>query len=127
MDATLNYDLPYFGPINLNKLEEDYRTTIELDGKDLKIDLNFKNKTVKQDDIVIVKKFLQKIRKFDTQNLKIIKTDFNEASFDQQKINGKNIMEQLEPFLQKVMNGLVKNRSNVFSIFNFLFILFKKI
>jgi Protein of unknown function (DUF2004) len=78
MDATLNYDLPYFGQINLNKLEEDYRTTIELDGKNLRIDINFKNRTIKQDDIVIVKKFLQKISKFDNQNLKVIKTDFKE-------------------------------------------------
>ena len=78
MDATSNYDLPYFGHINLNELKEYYQTTIKLDGKDLEIDINFENKTIRQDDILKVKKFLQKISKFDIQNLKVIKTDFKE-------------------------------------------------
>jgi Protein of unknown function (DUF2004) len=79
MNTIQNYDLPYFGQINLNELADDYRTTINLDGKDLRIDINFENKTIRQDGIYLVNNFLQNISKFDTQNLKIIETDFNEV------------------------------------------------
>ena len=78
MSTTQNYDLPYFGQINLNELADDYRITIDLDGKNLKIDLNFENKVLKFEDFTSVKFFLQNISEFDKQNLKIIETDFNE-------------------------------------------------
>lgn len=78
MDTTLNYDLPYFGQININELSDYQQTIINLEGENLRIDLNLKNKTINQNDIGVVKIFLQNIIKFDKQNLIFIEKDFNE-------------------------------------------------
>jgi hypothetical protein len=74
-----NYQLPYFGEVNLNELEDDYRTTIKLAEKDLNIDINFENKTIQQEAIVTINNFLENIIKFDKQNLKVIESDFKES------------------------------------------------
>ncbi len=73
------HHLPYFGQIDLNDLQEDYRTNIKLDGKDLSIDINFKNKTIHQDEINKVHVFLENITKFDKQNMKGIESDFKDS------------------------------------------------
>lgn len=78
MDTTLNYDLPYFGKINIDELTDYYQTTINLEGENLRIDINFKNKTINKNDMDVVKNFLQNIIKFDKQNLIFIEKDFNE-------------------------------------------------
>lgn len=77
-DIIINH-LLYVGEIDLNELEVDYRTNIQLDGKDLSIDINFKNKTIQQDEIIKVNFFLENISKFDKQNLKAIELDFKNS------------------------------------------------
>lgn len=63
-----NYVLPNFGEINLNVLNEDYRTVIQLDGKEVRIDINFAKTTIEKTDMDIIKDFIENIPLLDKQN-----------------------------------------------------------
>lgn len=71
-----NYQLPYFGQIDLTQLEEYYDVDIKWNERKLNIDLNFEGKTISEAEIEKVKTFLDNISKFDAQNKIHIQDDF---------------------------------------------------
>jgi serine protease inhibitor len=73
----MSYDLPYFGQINLTELKDYYN--VKLADSKLSIDLNFKNKAISEQEIEVVKAFLNNIEKFDIQNKICIDEDFKES------------------------------------------------
>lgn len=76
------YLLSPFGQINLTSLNEEYDTVIELDGKKIRIDINFDKKTIEKTAMDIIKKFIENIGTFDKQNMEFIEKDFNDENGD---------------------------------------------
>jgi hypothetical protein len=75
-----NYLLPYFGQINLTSLEEDYYVEIELDGRKLKIDINFDKTSIDELEADNLKCFIENIGKFNQQNRKYIEYDYEDEN-----------------------------------------------
>ena len=76
------YTLPHFGQIDLTKLEECYDVTIEFNGGETEIDLNFEQKTIDTYRLDIVKGFLDNLSDFDKKNKEYINQDFADDNCD---------------------------------------------
>ena len=74
--AMVDNNLPYFGQINVIQLKEYYEIVIEFKKSELKIDLNFKGKSIAKEKIKKIKIFLNNINRFDMQNRTYIDNDF---------------------------------------------------
>ena len=74
--------LPSFGIIDATSLDEYYDTTIDLNGGQINVDLNFDNKTIDIKRLEIVKHFIENIRIHDLNNKKHIQNDFDGKSGD---------------------------------------------
>lgn len=72
-----NYQMPYFGEINISALEEYYDAEIELNGSPVSIDINFKNSSIDQALALTIAEFLENISGFNKQNKTVIADDFN--------------------------------------------------
>ena len=72
--------LPYFGIINCDLLEEYYDAEVEYNGEDIRIDLNFENKSINPDKLEVVKHFIDNIRIHDLNNKRHLKNDFENKS-----------------------------------------------
>ena len=55
------YTLPYFGTINIESLEEYYEVEVEVNGKVVRIDLNFEANTLSLENFERVKSFIENI------------------------------------------------------------------
>jgi len=75
-----NYDLPYFGKININNLEEYYNVNIDFNKSSINTDLNFKNKVIEGGGIEHIETFLKNIENFDKSNKVHIEKDFNKQN-----------------------------------------------
>ncbi|MBL7786137.1 MAG: DUF2004 domain-containing protein [Chitinophagales bacterium] len=82
-----NIELPYFGQVDFNQLNEYYSTETEYIGLILRLDLNFKNKSITKEEAVNIKKFLDRISVFDIQNKTEITKDFNNEGEAKDYIN----------------------------------------
>lgn len=81
-----DYLLPPFGQINLDALNEDYRSQIELNGKYISLDINFAKTSIAKNAMDTIKYFIENINDFDKQNKGYINIDFNDE-------NGKTVKE----------------------------------
>ncbi|MFB9077949.1 DUF2004 domain-containing protein [Flavobacterium procerum] len=77
-----DYLLPYFGLINPDNLEEDYRISIELKGKEIGIDINFGKTAIERNGMDVIKNFLENIENYDKQNMVFIKHDYDDENGD---------------------------------------------
>lgn len=77
-----NYNLPHFGLINPDNLDDYYDTSISLNGKEISIDLNFDKTTIDGDGIDVIKNFLENIENYDKQNKKFIDNDYLDEDGD---------------------------------------------
>jgi hypothetical protein len=98
------YTLPHFGQINLTSLDEYYEVEIEFNGNEIKIDLNFENKTIDQPKMDIVKSFIENIDKFDKQNRICINNDYNDEEGDVVK---EYITFHIEELDKEELSGLI--------------------
>ncbi len=96
------YTLPHFGKLQNENLEEYYRVGIELNGKNIQIDLNFKNKSIETITFDKIKKFIENIEDFDKQNQDYIKSDFNDENGDTVKEYVKFHIEEGAEFLEQI-------------------------
>ncbi|MDO5970580.1 DUF2004 domain-containing protein [Flavivirga aquimarina] len=71
-----NYVLPYFGQIDINNLEEHYRSNFELNNSNIKTDLNFEGKSIEKNKIEQIEAFLKNATDFDKKNKVYIEKDF---------------------------------------------------
>ena len=74
--------LPHFGIIDEASLDEYYDTAIDLNGRQINVDLNFDNKTIDIKRLEIVKHFIENIRIHDLNNKKHIQNDFDDIAGD---------------------------------------------
>ena len=73
-----NIELPHFGKIDIDQLEEYFSAKTAFNGQTISLDLNFKNKNISEEQAENIKKFLNNILAFDTQNKIIIDKDFKD-------------------------------------------------
>ena len=71
-------ELLYFGPIDISSLEEDYDVKIQLNGKTIRLDLNFEQTQMSKQQLAIIERFLENISSFNEQNATFIENDFND-------------------------------------------------
>ncbi len=71
------YLLPPFGQLNLDALNEEYRSEFQLNGKTIVIDLHFANKRMEKSSMDNIAYFIENIDDFDKQNKVHIQNDFD--------------------------------------------------
>ena len=76
------YLLPPFGQINLDALNEEYRSEIEFNGKTITLDINFAKTNIEKSAMDTIKFFIENIDTFDRQNKVNINSDFNDENGD---------------------------------------------
>ena len=82
-----NIELPHFGQMDFNQLNEYYSSETEYNGLTLRLDLNFEKKIVSEEEAENIKKFLDNISVFDIQNKTEITKDFNKEGEAKDYIN----------------------------------------
>lgn len=92
--AILN--LPHFGPINLDALEEYYAVSIPYNGNEIEIDLNFEEESITPEAMDEVLHFIEQINVFDAQNKTYLEVDFNDDEGEAVKIYLEHHLEELE-------------------------------
>lgn len=74
------YDLPYFGQLDINNLEEYYSSNLILNSYNIRTDLNFENKKISTHGIGKIETFLKNISDFDKRNNVFIENNFKEET-----------------------------------------------
>lgn len=74
----MNYNLPYFGNLELNALKGDYYVVAEIAKRNVPIELSFEKKTINQEIAEGIARFLENIEKQDQRNRDYIAKDFEE-------------------------------------------------
>lgn len=80
-------ELQYFGSIDINQLENYYAVKIEFNGQTIRLDLNFENKSISEEQAESNKKFLDNILAYDLQNKIVIDKDFKDEGESLDYIN----------------------------------------
>lgn len=62
------YEFPYFGEVNVNDLEESYKSHFEIHNKYVKLELNFEKKSIKKSQIDKIERFMDDVKVFDKNN-----------------------------------------------------------
>ncbi|WP_153797672.1 DUF2004 domain-containing protein [Foetidibacter luteolus] len=90
------YSLPHFGPVDFTNLEEYYDITIDFNGQEIELDLNFENKTIEVKRLDTVRTFLEKIPGFDRNNKKYIEEDYGDDDCDTVKLYVQHHLEEID-------------------------------
>jgi len=77
-DNTVNSDFS-FGKVNLKNVEDYYDETIEINGRKIRIDLNFEKDSITQKELDEVYIFVEKIEGLNMINKEYIKRDFKKT------------------------------------------------
>ena len=81
------YQLPYFGDVDIDHLQDYYSVCECIGGKEVKLDLNFVQATLSHQEVAIIKGFLEIIEDIDRRNREHYKTDFESAGITSEYIN----------------------------------------
>ena len=90
------YTLPHFGNLTLENLEEYYDVSIEFDGDEIEIDLNFEHKTIDTLTMNKVKNIIENIKMYDKLNKAHIEHDYNDENGDTVKFYLEHHLEEVE-------------------------------
>lgn len=71
----MSYLLPYFGEINPAQLKGYYRATAVVKGLTVKLDLNFKGKTIRQEALRSIEEFLNYLARWDGHHRAALEED----------------------------------------------------
>ncbi len=82
-----NFNLPYFGQIDLIKLEEYYNVKVRFFEKEINIDLNFESKTINELNAEKINMFLNNIGNFESVNKNLIEKNFHDEGETANYIN----------------------------------------
>lgn len=88
--------LPKFGQLDTENLEEYYDATIDLNGQEVQIDLNFGETTIGVDKLESVKKFIETISDLDLKNRKYIEADYHDEDADSVRTYVEHHLEELD-------------------------------
>lgn len=90
------YNLPHFGNLQTENLDEYYDVDIEFNGNEIQIDLNFENKRIDSKRMDIVKQFIECLVTYDKQNKLYIDRDFNDEDSDTVKTYLEHHLEEVD-------------------------------
>jgi hypothetical protein len=136
-----DYTLPHFGNLAIGNLEEYYHVTIDFQGNEVEIDLNFENKTIDVETMGKVKNFIENLEELNQLNTTYILDDYNDENGDTVKfylehhldVVDKDVLSDLINFndtttnpekqlfakLKLVRVGLYPDSGNNFAIFDY--------
>ncbi|WP_066830173.1 DUF2004 domain-containing protein [Rufibacter ruber] len=97
----MKYQLPFFGELDLSKLEEYYETDIEFEGRTIQIDLTFENTDIGIEKFDLIKIQLTDIESLNFENRKEISKDFQEGGNVEFYV--KEILEQLDDDIEEIL------------------------
>lgn len=69
-----------FKEIDLNNPEDYYEGSIELDGREIELDLNIERESIEQSLLEKINAFIEKLGEFDRQNRNFIRQDFDQET-----------------------------------------------
>lgn len=90
-----HFTFAHFGDLDLNNLQEKYEINIDLHGTNIKIDLNFKEKTIDLNKASLIQNFISNIDNYNIQNKVLI-----QKSYDYQ--NDSVVKEYIEFHLEEL-------------------------
>jgi Protein of unknown function (DUF2004) len=90
-----NFNLPHFGPLDPNELEQYAAVEIIFNSREIQIDLNFENKTIDPKQLETVRHFIDNIRIFDINNKVFIANDYKDKDGDTVKFYLQHHLEDL--------------------------------
>ena len=93
MNTIQNYNLPIFGEIDLNNLEDYYEKEIVINGNKIVANLSFDEKNVTAKNFKTIEKALHEINKFENLAKTAIENDFK---------NGTEVKEYIEQNLDEI-------------------------
>ena len=76
----MHLELPYFGPMNTNELDDRYSLQVKVKDQTVDIDINFKQKSIEQSRIACLNDFLKNIEGVIADSWSAIKHDFTNGS-----------------------------------------------
>ena len=88
--------LPKFGQLDTENLEEYYDATIDWNGQEVQIDLNFGETSIGVDKLESVKKFIETISDLDLKNRKYIEADYHDEDADSVRTYVEHHLEELD-------------------------------
>lgn len=98
-------ELPHFGPLNTESIEEYYEVEIEMDHMDIQLDLNFENSSISEELLIKVKRFLEKIPVWMEQNKKYIRQNLHDDADNTIREYAEFILEEFhEAELQELLD-----------------------
>lgn len=110
-----DYLLPYFGLINPDNLNEDYRTSIEWNGREIRMDINFGKTTIDRSAMEVIKHFLENIENYDQQNKTFIDKDYADKNGDTVKeFVTEHVEEYGDEFLEELNIDLEGDKEKQF-------------
>ncbi|MBO9631721.1 MAG: DUF2004 domain-containing protein [Chitinophagaceae bacterium] len=89
-------EIPYFGPFNTASVEEYYETEIQHNYMSVQIDINFENNTIGEERLIALKKFLEKIPVWASQNKQYIQDNLADEHDDTVREYAEFILEEFE-------------------------------
>ena len=98
------YALLHFGNLATENLEESYDANIEISGNEIRVDLNFENKTIDTKTLDKVRNLLENIEEYDTLNKSYILSDYNNEDGDTVKFY---LQHHLEEIGEEELAGLI--------------------
>lgn len=110
-----DYVLPSFGKINLSSLNEKYEAVIQLDGKDVTVDINFGKTTIEKKDMDIIKDFIENLLLFDKKNKVFMAENFHDQEGQIYKYTDFHLEEIKETdtnFLEKIGIDSTQSKSD---------------
>ncbi len=104
--------LPYFGEIDKNSLDDYYAVSAKLDGVEIRLDLNFDKPKATTKKVEVIKSILENLGKLDIQNKVYISEDFYDENGETVK---SYIVHHLNDCDEEELAPLVNSDSNSLS------------
>jgi hypothetical protein len=87
--------LPFFGELDSNALEDYYQADIEYNGLPLQLDINFEETRIVPQRVEFIGQFIRNLKKQDAINMDYIKDDYEDGNAD-------TVKEYLQHHLQEL-------------------------
>ncbi|WP_185290505.1 DUF2004 domain-containing protein [Chryseobacterium lactis] len=90
------YTLPYFGQLSTDNIEEYYDVTINFNGNEIQIDLNFESESTDAAKLDQIKNYLENIEPFNKLAKNYILEDYHNEDGDTVKLYLEHHLEEVE-------------------------------
>lgn len=88
--------LPYFGELDSSALEDYYDTSLDFNGVQISMDLNFENSVIDPKKLLSVKNFIENLESYDIKNKEYINNDYDDAEGDTVKFYLEHHLDEVD-------------------------------